>query len=166
MGFFAPSWSPDGRYIAANSTRSPAVMLFDVQTSNWSELESGTGILRWSPDSKFLYYLQYKSGPAIVRVRISDRKVERVASLLDIHLTGFMAGLGFGLGSDGTPIILRDSGTEEIYSLDWHTRPTGSLVHAVAKSLVPYRQRSARRSTRFPMLLVRSGVDTAICVSR
>jgi Tol biopolymer transport system component len=120
-GFFAPSWSPDGRYIAANSTRSPAVMLFDVQTSNWSELESGTGILRWSPDGKFLYYLQYKNGPAIVRVRISDRKVERVASLGDIHLTGFMAGLGFGLGSDGTPIILRDSGTEEIYSLDWHT---------------------------------------------
>ncbi len=32
-----------------------------------------------------------------------------------------------------------------------------------AKSLVPYRQRSARRSTRLPMLWVRSGVDTAIC---
>jgi Tol biopolymer transport system component len=120
-GFFAPSWSPDGRYIAANSTRSAAVMLFDVQAGKWSELDSGTGVLRWSPDSKFLYHLQYQNGPAIVRVRISDRKAERVASLSDIHLTGFMAGIGFGLGPDGTPIILRDTGTEEIYSLDWHT---------------------------------------------
>jgi hypothetical protein len=52
---------------------------------------------------------------------MSDRTSEPVASLGDIHLTGFMAGLGFGLGSDGSPIILRDTGTEEIYSLDWHT---------------------------------------------
>ena len=95
-------------------------MLFDVQAGNWSELDSGTGVLRWSPDSKFLYHLQYQNGPAIVRVRIGDRKTERVASLSDIQLTGFMAGLGFGLAADGAPIILRDTGTEEIYSLDWH----------------------------------------------
>jgi hypothetical protein len=32
-----------------------------------------------------------------------------------------------------------------------------------AKSLVPYRQCSARRNLLFPMLLARSIVDTAIC---
>ena len=37
---------------------------------------------------------------------------------------------------------------------------TGSLDD---KSLVPYRQCSANRTSRVPMLLVRSIVDTAIC---
>lgn len=120
-GFFAPSWSPDGRYIAANSTRSPEIMLFDVKARKWSKLNDGIGVLRWSPDSKFVYHLQYGHGPTIVRVRMSDRTSEAVASLADIHLTGVMAGLGFGLSPDGAPIILRDTGTEEIYSLDWHT---------------------------------------------
>ena len=56
-------------------------MLFDFETGKWTNLDSGTGVLRWSPDSKFLYHLSCENGPAVVRVRMSDRKVERVASL-------------------------------------------------------------------------------------
>jgi hypothetical protein len=35
-----------------------------------------------------------------------------------------------------------------------------------AKSLMPYPQRPARRNTRLAMLLVRSGVDTALEIMR
>jgi hypothetical protein len=32
-----------------------------------------------------------------------------------------MAGVAFGMSPDDSPIILRDTGTEEVYSLDWQT---------------------------------------------
>ncbi len=118
--YFAPAWSPDGHYIAAEAIDSRTVVLFDFETGKWTNLDSGAGVLRWSPDSKFLYHLTSENGMAVVRVRISDRKVERVASLNGVRLAGFLAGIGYGLTPDGDPIILRDTGTEEIYSLDWH----------------------------------------------
>ena len=119
-GFFAPAWSPDGRYIAANSLQSQNVMLFDFETKKWTALDSGGGVMQWSRDGKFLYHLRYGNDPAIMRVRMSDRKVERAASLSGVRLAGFLAGVAFGMTPDGSPIILRDTGTEEIYSLDWN----------------------------------------------
>ena len=119
-GYFGAAWSPDGRYIAANAIDSQTIVLFNFATGKWTNLDSGTGVLRWSPDSRFLYHLSYENGPAVVRVRMSDRKVERIAPLNSVRLAGFLAGVAFGLTPDGVPIILRDTGTEEIYSLDWH----------------------------------------------
>ncbi len=119
-GYFGAAWSPDGRYIASNAIDSQTIVLFNFATGKWTNLDSGTGVLRWSPDSRFLYHLSYENGPAVVRVRMSDRKVERIAPLNSVRLAGFLAGVAFGLTPDGVPIILRDTGTEEIYSLDWH----------------------------------------------
>jgi hypothetical protein len=41
--------------------------------------------------------------------------------------------------------------------------PLGAAVSMSGKSLVPYRQCSAARTSRAPKLLVRSTTDTAIC---
>ena len=38
QGLFSPHWSPDGRYIAALSSDSQRIMLFDFKTQKWSEL--------------------------------------------------------------------------------------------------------------------------------
>ena len=44
------------------------------------------------------------------------------------------------------------------------TRKLGPMDRSIeAKSLVPYRQRSASKNLRVAMLVVRSAVDTAIC---
>ena len=69
------------RPLAANSLQSQNVMLFDFEAKKWTALDSGGGVMQWSRDGKFLYHLQYGKDPAIMRVRMSDRKVERVASL-------------------------------------------------------------------------------------
>jgi Tol biopolymer transport system component len=118
---FSGFWSPDGRYIAANSLTSGTVMLFDFKTNKWTALDTGISVMQWSRDSKYLYHLSRGKDPAVVRVRMSDLKVEPVASLSGVRQTGFLAGVAFGLTPDGCPIILRDTGTEEIYSLDWLT---------------------------------------------
>jgi hypothetical protein len=51
-------------------------------------------------------------------VRIGDRKVEQVADLKDFPQAGFY-GIWLTLAPDDSPLLLRDTGTEEIYSLDW-----------------------------------------------
>ena len=97
-------------------------MLFDFSTRTWSQLAQGSGLLRWSADSHWAYYLRYGDNPAIMRVRISDRYVEQVASLNRIRLTGMLAGLEFGLTPQGNPVITHDIGIQEVYSLNWNRR--------------------------------------------
>jgi len=95
-------------------------MLFDFATHTWSQLAQGRGLVRWSADSHWAYYLRYGDNPAIMRVRIADRYVEQVASLNGIRLTGILAGIEFGLTPQGNPLITHDIGIQEVYSLNWN----------------------------------------------
>lgn len=119
-GLFAPRWSPDGRYATASAWDDQRIMLFDFSTHTWSQLAQGLGLERWSADSQWVYYLRFGDNPAIMRVRISDRYVEQVASLNGIRLTGMLAGLEFGLTPQGNPLITHDIGIQEVYSLNWN----------------------------------------------
>jgi DNA-binding winged helix-turn-helix (wHTH) protein/Tol biopolymer transport system component len=121
-GFFAPSWSPDGRYIGAMASDGQRIMLFDFKSRAWTDLAHGSGLMKWSRDGRYLYYLRYGPESAVMRVRVSDRQEEEVASLKGIRQAGRLAGLEFGLTPDGVPIVLRDVGTQEIYALDWSER--------------------------------------------
>jgi hypothetical protein len=53
-----------------------------------------------------------------MRVRIRDRKLERVADLKNFRQTG-ASGSWLGLAPDDSPLLLRDTGTQEIYAPDW-----------------------------------------------
>jgi DNA-binding winged helix-turn-helix (wHTH) protein/Tol biopolymer transport system component len=119
-GYFAPSWSPDGRLVAAMALDGQRIMVFDFKTIAWNEVAKGWGLVRWSQDSQFLYVLKYGKKPAVARVRVSDRQVEEVASLRGVRLAGRLAGLDFSVTPDGAPLISRDIGTQEVYSLGWH----------------------------------------------
>ena len=119
QGLFVPQWSPDGRYATA-SALDQRIMLFDFATHTWSQLAQAGGLVRWSADSQWAYYLSYQDNPAIMRVRISDHHVEQVASLNGIRLTGMLAGIEFGLTPQGHPLITHDIGIQEVYSLNWN----------------------------------------------
>ena len=54
------------------------------------------------------------------QVRVADHKVERVIDLKDISLTGFY-GSSLSLTPDDQPVMTRDSGSMEIFTLDWRT---------------------------------------------
>jgi len=109
-----PRWSPDGRYIAALSSESVKVVLFDRTTHQWSELYAHNAFsATWSRDATYLYFRDtFQKDPAIYRVRIADRKLERLASLKGIRL------VWTGLAPDDSLLALRNAGTEEIYALD------------------------------------------------
>jgi len=104
---------------AVEDKDSSKVVLFDFTTQKWVDLAKiGTGYTNWSRDGKYVY-LQSHDGPGIFRVRISDRKLERVVSLKDVNNRVTLIEDGFSLAPDDSPLILRDASVEELYALDW-----------------------------------------------
>ncbi|HMH07528.1 MAG TPA: hypothetical protein VK579_12690, partial [Terriglobales bacterium] len=118
-GIFSPHWSPDGRYLAALADGGEAVMLFTFKDQKWLELAHIPGAFpNWSRDSRYVYFHSFGMDASIYRVRISDRKLEKVVDLRGIRLTIGDEGTWCGLASDDSPLILRDVGSQEIYALD------------------------------------------------
>ena len=118
---FSPRWSPDGRYIAALTNDSLKLMLFDRASQKWQELASiPIGYPSWSHDGEYLYFdTSLSEDAAFQRVRISDRKLERLFSLKGIRRFWGPFGSWTGLAPDDTPLLVRDISSQEIYALDW-----------------------------------------------
>jgi Tol biopolymer transport system component len=118
---FSPRWSPDGRYLAAITTDSQTLMLFDRTKLQWTVLaRMGIGFPSWSHDGQYLYLDSILTDdPAFFRVRISDRQLERLTSLKDIHRLWGPNGEWSGLGPGDSLLVTRDIGSPEIYALDW-----------------------------------------------
>jgi serine/threonine protein kinase/Tol biopolymer transport system component len=118
-GLFSPRWSPDGRYLVAMPSNSRSLMLFDFALQKWEEIAKITmGFLNWSKNGDYVYFLHEEDQPSVMRIRIRDRKIERVADLKNFRQTGFYT-LWLGMAPDDSPLLLRDTGTQEIYALDW-----------------------------------------------
>jgi serine/threonine protein kinase len=119
QNLFSPRWSPDGKYIVAITSDSTRLMLFNVQTQSWSELARGSmGWLNLSKDGQYVYVLDFNGAGAVLRTRIADHKTEKVADLTNLVITGRFGG-GLALAPDDSPLLLRDTGTQDIYALDW-----------------------------------------------
>jgi len=54
----------------------------------------------------------------VFRVRILDGKVEQVVNVKGFQLTGYW-GQWLGLAPDDSPLLLKDTGSQEIVALDW-----------------------------------------------
>jgi Tol biopolymer transport system component len=118
-GLFSPRWSPDGRNIVAMPFHSRRLALFDFATQKWEEIAKiSMGFPNWSKNGDYVYFLHEENQPSVMRIRIRDRKVERVADLKNFRQTGYW-NVWLGLTPDDSPLLLRDTGTQEIYALDW-----------------------------------------------
>jgi serine/threonine protein kinase/Tol biopolymer transport system component len=118
-GLFSPRWSPDGRYLIAMPLDSRSLSLFDFATQKWEQIAKlSMGFPNWSKNGDYVYFLHEENQPSVMRVRIRDRKVERIADLKNFRQTGYW-NVWLGLAPDDSPLLLRDAGTQEIYALDW-----------------------------------------------
>ena len=118
-GLFSPRWSPDGRYVVAMPLDSHSLMLFDFAGQRWEEIAKVTaGYPNWSKTGDYVYFLHEEDQPSVMRVRVRDRKLERVADLKNFPQAGFF-GFWLGMAPDDSPLLLRDTGTQEIYAPDW-----------------------------------------------
>ena len=123
-GLYSPRWSPDGRYIAAIPLDSLQIMLFDLSTQKWIELAKiFVAYPTWSRDGKYIYFDgSLDSEEGYFRVRIADRKLERIFSLKGFQAAGGAFGNWTGIAPDESPLLVRDASIQEIYALDWATQ--------------------------------------------
>lgn len=117
----ALSCSPDGRYQVAETRDNHSLMLFDVGSRRWSQLVRG-GVLRaglWSRDGKYVYFQDFQDASQhVFRVRISDRRIERVAALEQIPRADVRNYFLAGLAPDGSLVVSLIVGHSDIYALD------------------------------------------------
>jgi Tol biopolymer transport system component/DNA-binding winged helix-turn-helix (wHTH) protein len=115
-GLWTARWSPDGRYVAALTADTQKLRLFDFTTQKWRVLDETTvDNPTWSSDGKYIYFDTKGSNSGLFRVRISDRRLERLADL-----KGFTRFADWsGVTPDDSPLLARDVGSHEIYALDW-----------------------------------------------
>jgi Tol biopolymer transport system component len=96
-------------------------MLFDFRTQKWEKLsDSGAGFPNWSKDGKYVFFDVGTSGePVFYRVDVATRKTEEVGTLGYAHLAEGVLGFSWrGATPDGSPLIARQAGSQEIYALD------------------------------------------------
>jgi Tol biopolymer transport system component len=119
-GLFSCRWSPSGRYVAAMPLNQARLLLFDFSTRTWSELGRFKTVHNpvWSRDERFLYF-EVVDDVGIYRLRVSDRAVERVASLQGVWKSNIGSCSFEGLAPDDSPLIQCFGHDHDVYALDW-----------------------------------------------
>jgi Tol biopolymer transport system component/DNA-binding winged helix-turn-helix (wHTH) protein len=115
---FAPLCSPDGRYLAAQSTSGDNHLVLIELQSNKHSVISATKVdyPAWSADSQFLYVNSFVlDTPSISRIHVPDGKVEKVIDL-PFPTTGVF-GNWSGLAPDGSPLLFRSHVQTDVYAL-------------------------------------------------
>ena len=127
QGLWTPRPAPTRPYVAALTRDNRLLVLYDVRTARRTELygfpDSKIGDNPvWSHDGRYLYLdSPYSSDPAIYRIEIATRRIERVASLKGVPRINRQMGLWIGLTPDDSPLVLRDLESTEIFALEWNT---------------------------------------------
>lgn len=116
-GMWSPNWSPNGRYLACLNS-SGGIAVYDFQTQRWWEVQKGErDYPTWSADSRFLYFAWTLDGPpGVYRVPVFGGSPECVVDLTGFRFTGGV-GFWFDLDPTGAPLLLRDTGSDDIYAL-------------------------------------------------
>ena len=121
-GMWHPSWSPNGRFIAASSEDRTRLMLFDVQKQRWLELARVsflTDAITWSKNSGTIYF-QDLLGPnqPIYRIKLADGKKEFVTDFENPLHSGIQRVALVAMMPDDSLLIRLDRGGADIYALD------------------------------------------------
>lgn len=124
-GLWTARACPTGRCIAAVTRDNRKLVLYDMRRAKWTELASFSDSTiganpTWSSDGRFIYVdAPDSSDPAIYRISVPGKRMERVAGLKGIQRVNGDIGLWMGLTPENLPLIMRTVQSNEIYAWDW-----------------------------------------------
>ena len=114
-GLWSSRWSPDGHSLSALTIEEQRVMLYDFTTKKWRSTDAkAVNNPTWSSDSKYIYFDTNIHDQALRRLRVADGHVDLLTRL---HAYPDLAWWWSGVTPDNSPLILRNLGSTEIYSL-------------------------------------------------
>ncbi len=125
QGLFAPRWSPDGHYLAAQSDDMKRLFLYSFHEQRWQQVPvpkqpepAIVGYPSWSHDSRYLFF--YASDGNIYKVRAPGGQPELVVSLAgaDFAYAAVEWRDWFGLTPDDHVLVMLDRSVDEVYALD------------------------------------------------
>ena len=127
-GYYAPSWSPDGQYLAGIQSPPKSLAIYSVKTRQWKQLKlfaHDWGFFVWAPDSKSLYLMQgpleaaTDEQPGIYRLTVPDAKWELFAKFTDFNplLNGAQDFLS--ITPEGNLAAMSDASVTQIYRMKW-----------------------------------------------
>ena len=116
-----PFW-PSNNTLVAPSLKpgNEGFFTFDFKTQKWSLLAKGM-FQHWmtSVDGEYLYLMTAGNDPKIMRVRLSNGTFDTIASLRSFRpAVDEDSSTWLGVATDGSPVLTRDIGTQEIYDLN------------------------------------------------
>lgn len=115
QGLWTSRWSPNGRYLSAVTIEGGRLMLYDFATKKWRTTQaSKVNNPTWTQDCKFIYFDTEWPVRTLDRVRVADGRLDQ---LVDLKPYRTLSWWWSGAAPDGSPLILRDIGSSEIYSL-------------------------------------------------
>jgi DNA-binding winged helix-turn-helix (wHTH) protein len=127
-GLDSPRWSPDGRAIAAFSSKDRTLMMYDLAKDQWTPLTApnptNSGYPCWSRDGKTIYFLSTDTttgaGESIVmKLDVKSRKLIRAATLARVRQGAGTFGSWIGLDDKDILLSVKDFTTQGIDVLEW-----------------------------------------------
>jgi DNA-binding winged helix-turn-helix (wHTH) protein/Tol biopolymer transport system component len=118
-GLIGGRWSPDGRFLAANSEDGSVIKLLDLRMHRWSEVARGTLISFpvWSADSVLYFQDILAPGEPVYRFQPGDTGPQRAYSFEDILQSGAQRCAFQGFTPDGSLLVQVNRGGGDIYAL-------------------------------------------------
>ena len=120
-GYYAPSWSPDGRYLLAIAQKPERMVLYSAATKTWKDLkqfDTEWGFWIWSNDSRSIYMAMVHGQRGVYRLSVPDGEWKRISGLDGlVDLAGRDAFPS--LTPDGRPAMMGSTGVAQVYSLRW-----------------------------------------------
>ena len=118
QGAWVPFWA-DAETLVAQ--RTPGLVAFDLKSQKWRVLASGqidNALPSW--DGKYVYFERAdRDGVRAFRIRLPEGPIEPVADLSAVRrVEQYGPGTWLGVTGDGSILITRDMGTQEIYALN------------------------------------------------
>jgi hypothetical protein len=94
--------------------------LFDFEKRTWQVIDNPAAYPNWSGDGQYVHFINpYVAKPALYRWHVSGGTIERIVSVDPTQLGWAMVGKWTGLASDDSPVVMRDTGIQEIFGLNW-----------------------------------------------